>query len=594
MDDRDSAGLLGLLAEVLQHRTLHHVYQPIWSLPHGTLLGYEALARPPGGTVPEALWDLAAATPWWPELDLLALERALRGGRHLPGRLFLNVSARFLELEGETRERALSLFARYRPRLDTVALEITETALTDAIRASAGARFWQGRGVALALDDAGTGASLPERVPLLRPDFVKIDRELTRRWAGGEPEPLLQWSSWARTIGAGIIAEGVEDRHALAGLTLLTPLAVQGFALGPPRPPEAWTPEEMARWAPPGPPAAVPAGGPPRPPALPEADQDAWFWRRHRRTERLLALARDLTVPVLVAGWFLHPAHHLPLSLPPLLAGAAGIGWSLGATWYTGRHREVNPWWGYGSTAADAFWTAAWIAATGGRVSPYLPLLFWQVLWALIRLPRGAAAAAITLLVGLYALETGAVNTMALYLAVMVGTIAVWKRLFEKEADSQVRDSETGWLAREYGTFLLEQALRAGTAVAAILLDVDPPPGGDSSPEPAVLRTLGSLCEATLSGEHALIRYSGREVLVLCPACDPGTAAGAADRLRQAVSHTAFPLWGQHGRLHLTISAGVAVACPGTGVQALLEAAEAALAQAAARRNATVTAAPAG
>ena len=85
------------IAEVLEHRAVVPVYQPVSDLVTGAVVAYEALARGPRGTAlerPDALFAAAAAAGLTAELDGLCREAALEGARGVlaaPWSLFVNV-----------------------------------------------------------------------------------------------------------------------------------------------------------------------------------------------------------------------------------------------------------------------------------------------------------------------------------------------------------------------------------------------------------------------------------------------------------------------------------------------------------------------
>jgi EAL domain-containing protein (putative c-di-GMP-specific phosphodiesterase class I) len=99
----------------------------------------------------------------------------------------------------------------------------------------------------VALDDAGAGQSTRERLLLLQPAYLKIDRPVVLAWARGEPRELLYWVRWGRELGARVVAEGVEDAGLASALRLVGVTHVQGYAFGRPEPGDYWTAERLER-----------------------------------------------------------------------------------------------------------------------------------------------------------------------------------------------------------------------------------------------------------------------------------------------------------------------------------------------------------
>ena len=93
-------------------------------------------------------------------------------------------------------------------------------------------------GALLAVDDAGAGFASLKHITVLRPDFVKVDRDLiagvdTDETKAAVVEALGMFTS---RLDAWLIAEGVETIAELDRLLSLRVPLVQGYGLGRPRP----------------------------------------------------------------------------------------------------------------------------------------------------------------------------------------------------------------------------------------------------------------------------------------------------------------------------------------------------------------------
>ena len=221
-------------------------FQPIWNIHHGTLIGYEALARPGGddGIDPGLAFSVAERIGMAHDLDRVCRDAILAQAPMLPADvlLFLNVSAHALDcddLAGSALVRAVEA-AGLRP--DQVVLEVTAgpTVPLDAVIREA-ARLRR-LGFRLALDDTGTGTSELEMLSRLVVDFVKIDREvIVRALAGAGGRGILAGIlAVAHEMGATIIAEGIESAEMLDvvrnATRSATQTAAQGYYLGAPLP----------------------------------------------------------------------------------------------------------------------------------------------------------------------------------------------------------------------------------------------------------------------------------------------------------------------------------------------------------------------
>jgi diguanylate cyclase (GGDEF)-like protein len=219
-----------------QPRQIRAVFQPVIALATGHMVGYEALARFAGspGRSPEAWFAQAHGCGLGPELEAAAIRVALEpGGRPMGTHLAINVSPSAL---------ASAPVAEALPEdLTGIVVEITEHEFVpeDDTLAPVLAELRQ-RGARIALDDAGAGYAGLTQVMRVRPDIVKLDRDLTRAIHSDPARMALVESfvRFARRIDATVCAEGIESLDDLAALGDLDVQWGQGFALA--HPGEPW------------------------------------------------------------------------------------------------------------------------------------------------------------------------------------------------------------------------------------------------------------------------------------------------------------------------------------------------------------------
>jgi predicted signal transduction protein with EAL and GGDEF domain len=239
------------LVKALEEGGLAVVYQPVVDLETNEVTGVEALARWPGGqggSVPPALFiPLAEERGLIHHVDLWVLRECCRQvvdwqhrfPRHTALRANVNLSA----VELRNPQLALEVMAVLD---DTglvparLTLEITETAVLHdpgaAAEVLAGVRE---RGVAVSLDDFGTGFSSLVTLQNLPVDEIKVDGSFVRALAD-EPaarQVVKAIVSLAAALGLRTVAEGVETREQLDWLRTLGCSAAQGFLLAPPMTP---------------------------------------------------------------------------------------------------------------------------------------------------------------------------------------------------------------------------------------------------------------------------------------------------------------------------------------------------------------------
>jgi EAL domain-containing protein (putative c-di-GMP-specific phosphodiesterase class I) len=207
-------------------------FQPILDLRDGSVVGYEALARPRDGTSPEQLFAAARAAGTLSEVDRECRAEALRAaaaaGLGAPFALFLNADAGALELD-------LPDLPTSGP---TLMMEITESALTErpeAVLRTLTALRTHGWGVSL--DDVGGDSRSLAVMPLLYPDVIKLDlRLLAERDPLDVARVVTAVGAEAERRHANVLAEGIDSEAQLemaraAGATL-----GQGYMLGKPGP----------------------------------------------------------------------------------------------------------------------------------------------------------------------------------------------------------------------------------------------------------------------------------------------------------------------------------------------------------------------
>ena len=212
-------------------------FQPIIDTARGTVVGYESLARfsgPPHAT-PDRWFAVARAAGVGAELEARALRTALEARSTLPPNCFLSVNV------GPDALLAAPVAAVFADAGDLrgVVVEITEqvavTCYEALITAIAPVRA---AGALLAVDDAGAGFASLKHITVLRPDFVKVDRDLVAGIDTDETKAAVVEALGMITsrLDAWLIAEGVETTAELDRLLSLRVPLVQGYGLGRPDP----------------------------------------------------------------------------------------------------------------------------------------------------------------------------------------------------------------------------------------------------------------------------------------------------------------------------------------------------------------------
>jgi EAL domain-containing protein (putative c-di-GMP-specific phosphodiesterase class I) len=224
-------------------RCFHSVYQPIIGLHDGLTVGYEALLRaetPDGDTLmPDALFGAAEAAGWIHLLDRVGRTVALRdAGSWLRDELlFINFIPTAIYRPEVCLRTTEAAAAQAGVRLSQLVFEVTEgQQIPDVDHLERVFAYYRSHQCKVALDDLGSGYSGLNLLVRLKPDIVKLDKELVQ----GLPAPASKAVvgaivEIAHSYGGSVLAECVETtEQADAALALGVDLA-QGWLFGRPQ-----------------------------------------------------------------------------------------------------------------------------------------------------------------------------------------------------------------------------------------------------------------------------------------------------------------------------------------------------------------------
>jgi len=241
-DERNSAELTAAVAAVAANRSLTAVYQPIFSLATGLVIGHEGLVRPMPGSGfhdPESLFTAAEATGRTAELDAACLEVVAAGAGSIPPDRYLavNLSPRTLEAEEFSSARLVAIFAGHGIPPTSLVLELTEReAVEDIERLRHNLESCRQLGIRIAADDVGAGNAGLRLLSEITFDLVKIDLSLVQSGVLRESSMAVMRAlrELAVRSSATIVAEGIETAHQLEVVRDLGLTAGQGYLLGRP------------------------------------------------------------------------------------------------------------------------------------------------------------------------------------------------------------------------------------------------------------------------------------------------------------------------------------------------------------------------
>lgn len=249
---RDTAASL---RHLIEHGEGRIVFQPIVGLHSGEIVGYESLTRLAAGAGfenPSEMFAAAKEHGLLGPLELVCCQAALRAfaRTELKGKLFINLSPQTVVDAHVSGDATLELMRRSE-LAGRVIIELTEQhSAPGIVDLRAALDLLRSCGIRFALDDLGQGFSSLWLWSELKPELVKVDMHFVQ---GISRDPIkFQFvksiQQIADSIGAKMIAEGIEDRNDLLVVRDLGIAYGQGYLIAHPseNPPRETPPEVVA------------------------------------------------------------------------------------------------------------------------------------------------------------------------------------------------------------------------------------------------------------------------------------------------------------------------------------------------------------
>jgi diguanylate cyclase (GGDEF)-like protein len=249
---RERLVLAGELRDAVATGDLEVHFQPKAEIASGRIVGAEALVRwrhPERGLLfPDAFLPAAEQAGLMRPLTLVVLDRALAacGRWGAAGRALgvaVNLSASNL-LDASLPGEVATLLARHGVAPSQLTLEVTEgTILANPLRSGEVLAEIRHLGVAVSLDDFGTGHSSLSHVKRLPVDELKIDRSFVAGLATDTTDRAIVEAivRLACSLGLNAVAEGVEDDEILTRLREQGCALAQGYLFSRPLPEDDFT-----------------------------------------------------------------------------------------------------------------------------------------------------------------------------------------------------------------------------------------------------------------------------------------------------------------------------------------------------------------
>ena len=240
------------LLEVLRENRLFSVFQPIVRCPQSeeelrapNVYAYECLlrGRVDGQVVyPGTMFELARGADLLFQMDLAARRASLIGAaeHRIPTRIFINFSPNAIYNPYSCLDSTVQMVDELKFRREQIVFEIIESErLPEIAHLKRIVAFYREKGFGVALDDVGSGYSSLSVLLELRPDFVKLDRELIRGVHADAGKALIvrKLVETACELEMQVVAEGVETEAEWEWLRAHGAHFVQGYLFARPASP---------------------------------------------------------------------------------------------------------------------------------------------------------------------------------------------------------------------------------------------------------------------------------------------------------------------------------------------------------------------
>ena len=224
------------ITTILEREALSMVFQPIADLRSGRVVGLESLARFRADLAagPDDAFSAAWHVGRGPQLELLGARAALGEIDRIPPHAYIGVNLSPATLLSPLARETLAAMPAHR-----VVVEVTEHApVEDYASLVRVLDRLRDNGIRLAVDDAGAGFASLRHILQLQPDLIKLDVSITRSIDADRSRRAMAAAliSFAREMGASIVAEGIETSAELDALRSLGVPYGQGYFLEPPGP----------------------------------------------------------------------------------------------------------------------------------------------------------------------------------------------------------------------------------------------------------------------------------------------------------------------------------------------------------------------
>jgi EAL domain-containing protein (putative c-di-GMP-specific phosphodiesterase class I) len=216
-----------MIQEIIREELVEIYFQPIVSIRSKRIYAFEALTRCTyKGTVipPYELFNLAINENVNLELDVLTRNKSIKKFHkyYLENKdliLFLNFEASIINnFDKEKKDYGfIETINKLNIPYKNFMIEIKEDEISNTKALENFCAYYKELGFSIALDDFGTGSSTFDRINVIKPDLIKIDKSLFNNTKDNQinKEIIKAIAKMSHNLGIRVLAEGVEDQDAI-------------------------------------------------------------------------------------------------------------------------------------------------------------------------------------------------------------------------------------------------------------------------------------------------------------------------------------------------------------------------------------------
>ena len=225
-----------IVREIIDKKDIIVEFQPIYSLNTRKFIGLEALSRGVyNGEIvsPFFLFDYAKKDGTALKLDRICREKAMKAfsAETSAPSLFINFETSVLNGITSGTGEIMKTAAENNISPQNIVIELNESQVKDSYNLMMFVDFYRSKGFLIALDNVSAGLDTLNRIMLINPDIIKIDRAIVSQIDSSKynQEVFRSIINTAKQIGAMTVAEGVETVDEVITCMIMGVDYFQGF-----------------------------------------------------------------------------------------------------------------------------------------------------------------------------------------------------------------------------------------------------------------------------------------------------------------------------------------------------------------------------